>query len=223
MKKILAAFIAGGLFFAATAAAPAAEVKPTVVWEDPTGDAVLGQGVGSSIPGGWDLVSGSIRRVGADLEFSVTHADMPPVGSMPEATRFLWNFNVNTTPYRLTAKSVDIGKPDVLAQSGTDRIGRVDVNGHFRIEGECATDNTLPVGMVNCPVVGYAEGTWDPATASFTVLIPMKLIKAKPGSKIIGGGANICSICWVSHYAERSLSTTIIDQTAQAVTYKIPK
>jgi hypothetical protein len=223
MKKLLSTFMAGGLLFAAATVAPAAEVKPTVVWEDPTGDADLGQGLGSSIPGGFDLTSGSIRRVGANLEFTVTHADMPPIGSVPEAARFLWNFNVGAAPYRITAKRADIGKPDPLSQSGTERLGRVDANGHFRIEGECVTDNTLPVGAVNCPVVGYVEGSWDPATASFTVVVPMKMIKAKPGGSIIGGGANICTICWVSHYAERSLSTTIIDSSAQTVTYKIPK
>ena len=224
MKKTLSLFIAGGLLFAAASIAPAAEVKPTVVWEDPAGDADLGQGVGQSVPGGWDLTSGSIRKVGANLEFTVTHADMPPVGSMPEATRFLWNFSMNSTPYRITAKSVDIGKPDVIAGgTGQERIGKVDTAGHFRIEGECITDNTLPVGQVNCPVVGYVTGTWDPATMSFTVVVPLKLIKAKPGAQIIGGGSQICTICWVSHYAERSLSLTIIDQTAQTGAYKIPK
>ncbi|MEA2434607.1 MAG: hypothetical protein QOK47_119 [Actinomycetota bacterium] len=224
MKKLLSVLLAGGLLFAASSIAPAAEVKPTVVWEDPAGDADLGQGLGQSIPGGWDLVSGTIQRVGADIQFTVTHADMPPVGSMPEATRFLWNFNVNKTPYRITAKSADIGKPDVIAGgTGQERVGHVDTAGHFRIEGECITDQTLPVGQVNCPVVGYVTGTWDPASMSFTVVVPMKLIKAKPGSSIIGGGSQICTICWVSHYAERSLSTTIIDTTAQVVTYKIPK
>jgi hypothetical protein len=59
---------------------------------------------------------------------------------------------------------------------------------------------------------------------SFTAIIPMKDMKAKPGSVISGGGDNICIICWVSHYAERSLSpTTLIDTAAQTVSYKIPR
>ena len=221
MKKLISVLVAGGLVFGVVAAASAA---PKVVFSDPVGDATIGGQTPANLPGGWDITEGAIERKGGNLEFTVTHGDMPPFGSMPEGTRFIWNFNVGTTPYRLTVKSVDLGKPDVATQSGTERIGRVDVAGHFRLEGECTTDNTLPVGFVNCPVVGYYDGTFDPASMSFTAVIPLKDIKAKPGSKIIGGGDNICIICWVSHYAERSLSpTTIIDSAAQTVTYKVPK
>ena len=221
MKRLFAALVAGGLILGMIASASAA---PKVVFTDPSGDATLQGQTPANIPGGWDITEGSIERKGANLEFTVTHGDMPPVGSMPEATRFIWNFNVGKTPYRLTVKSVDIGKPDVATQSGTERLGRADINGHFRLEGECATDATLPLQFVNCPVVGYYSGTWDPASMSFTAVIPMKDLKAKPGSTIMGGGDNICIVCWVSHYAERSLSpTTIIDSAAQTVTYKVPR
>ncbi|MGH2806988.1 MAG: hypothetical protein ACRDKT_06910 [Actinomycetota bacterium] len=220
MKKLISVLLAGSLVFGVVANASA---KPKQVFEDAAGDADLGHGLGASIPAGWDIASGAIERKGKNLEFTVTHHDMPPFGSMPEFTRFLWNFNVGSTPYRITAKSVDIGKPDPATQTGTERIGRVDVSGHFRLEGECVTEGPLPVQFVNCPVVGYYTGTWDPATMSFTMVIPMKDIKAKKGSVVSGGGDNICIICWVSHYAERSLSPqTIIDSAAQTVSYKIP-
>ena len=219
MRKMISLLLAGGLIFGLVASATA---KPTQVWEDAAGDADVGQGLGTSIPAGWDLAGGSIEQKGKNLEFTVTHHDMPPIGSAPEFTRFIWNFNVGTTPFRLTVKSVDIGKPDVATQTGTERIGRVDAQGHFRLEGECTTDSTLPVGFVNCPVVGYYTGSFDPATMSFTAVIPLKDLKAKKGSVVAGGGDNICIICWVSHYAERSLSpTTIIDSAAQSGTFKI--
>ncbi|MEA2517091.1 MAG: hypothetical protein QOG16_929, partial [Actinomycetota bacterium] len=32
-----------------------------------------------------------------------------------------------------------------------------------------------------------------------------------------------CTVCWVSHVAERSLNNTIIDAAALAASYKIPK
>ncbi|HEU4481144.1 MAG TPA: hypothetical protein VFS18_04600, partial [Actinomycetota bacterium] len=118
------------------------------------------------------------------------------------------------------------GKPDVAAGQTDERVGRVDAQGHFRLEGECARDATLPVGMINCPPVAYLDGTWDPASMTFTAIIPLKTVKAKPGSLVApGGGENvsICSICWVTHYAERSLNTTVIDAAGQTVTYKVPK
>ena len=223
MKKLIAVALAGGLLFGAIASAQAA---PTGVITDAAGDADLGQGAGGSIPGGWDITEGGIERKGANIEFTVTHADMPPTGSMPEATRFIWNFNVGKTPFRLTVKSADIGKPDPATQTGTERIGRVDINGHFRLEGECVTEPnaTGTLSFVNCPVVGYFDGSFDPASKSFTAIIPMKALKAKPGSVISAGGDNICLVCWVSHYAERSLSpVTVIDAAVQTKSYKIPR
>lgn len=201
-----------------------AQAKPVTLWEDATGDATMGQAP-QSIPAGWDLTSGTIEKKGKDLLFTVTHADMPPIGSAPEASRFIWNFSVDGEPYRFTVKSVDIGKPDLLAGQTTERVGRADVTGHFRLEGECAPEPT-PAGpeAINCPPLAYLEGTFDAATMSFTVILPLAEVKAKPGSKIGPGGDQICIICWVTHTAERSLSpTSVIDSAAQLVTYKVPK
>lgn len=225
MRKAIAILISSGLLFGAIASAGAA-AKPAVMFTDDAGDADVGQSLGASIPGGWDLAEGTIVKNGANLEFTVTHHDMPPTGSGPEATRFLWAFGVNGKNYRLTVKSVDIGKPDVLQQQTTERVGRADVQGHFRLEGECFRDATLPVNMINCPPVEYLEGSWDIAAKSFTVIVPLKSVKAKPGSVVTpGGGENtsICGVCWVSHYAERSLNNTLIDTAAHAASYKIPK
>jgi hypothetical protein len=223
MKKAISFIALAGLLLALTGGANAA--APTTVWEDAAGDADNGQGVGASIPAGFDLAAGSIVRNGKNLEFTVTHHDMPPSGSFPEAFRFLWAFSVNGKDnFRLTVKSVDIGKPDVPAGQTDERVGRADVTGHFRLEGECVEDSTLPVGMINCPPLAYLEGTWDAASASFTVVVPMKDIKAKKGSLIgIGGGASgsICGICWVTHYAERSLNSSVIDSASMTESYKI--
>ena len=225
MKKLISILLAGGLVFGVVGAAQAGG-KAATMWKDDSGDADLGQGLGASIPGGFDLAGGSIVKNGANLDFTVTHHDMPPTGSAPEAARFLWNFNVGKAPFRLTVKSADIGKPDVFTQTGTERIGRVDVQGHFRLEGACETTYPVPAnfGFVNCPVIGYFDGSFDPASKSFTASIPLKALKAKPGSVVTAGGDNICPICWVSHYAERSLSpTTIIDGAAQTGSYKVPR
>jgi hypothetical protein len=57
-------------------------------------------------------------------------------------------------------------------------------------------------------------------------------VGAKTGSKITGStgdGTGICDtgggfhICWTTHVAERSLSTTVIDAATQTATYKVPK
>jgi len=219
-RTIVATLVAGSMLVGGLAQA---KVKP--VWDDPAGDADAAQGLGYSIPAGFDLVSGGILKKGKDLHFVVTHADMPPSGSLPEGFRFLWAFNVDGTDFRITAKSADIGKPDVLAGESNERVGRVDPQGHFRLEGDCATGATVGVLQpVNCKPLEYIEGAFDAGNMAFTAIVPMKSVKAKKGSFIsIGGGdaAGICGICWVTHTAERSLQSTIVDQATMTKTYKV--
>jgi hypothetical protein len=225
MRKLITLMLSAGLVVGTLATANAG--APKTVWEDATGDADNAQGLGASIPGGFDLVTGAIAKNKANLEFTVTHADMPPSGSLPEGFRFLWAFSVGDEMFRLTVKSGDIGKPDAGQEQTTERVGRVDTAGHFRLEGECGS-NPLPAALtfINCAPLAYLEGTWNPGEKSFTFPVPMKLLKAKTGSIIGPGGgdaAGICQICWVSHVAERSHSDTIIDTAAMAITYKVPK
>lgn len=225
MKKALALLLTAGLLFSVLASAQAAP-KPVSVFEDVAGDADAGQGVGASIPAGFDLAGGSIALNGKNLDFTVTHHDMPPTGTLPEGARFIWVFNVGGKDYRLIVKRLDVGKPDAINGDGTERVGQVDPNGHYRVEGDCTQDSTLPVGLIKCKTLGYITGSFDPASKSFTASVPLALIKAKAGMVISGGAgdaAAICAICWITHTAERSLSTSVIDAAAQAVSYKIPK
>jgi hypothetical protein len=158
----------------------------------------------------------------------VTHADMPPAGSLPEGFRFMWSFAVKGVSYRVTAKSVEIGKPNPVDQSGVDQIGKVYPAGFFRLEGNCGSIPVGSVSAVTCPTIAYLEGTFDAAAKSFTFSVPMKDIKAKPGSIVTtgaGDAATLCkaTACWTSHTAERSLDATVIDSASWTTSYKIPK
>jgi hypothetical protein len=208
-------------------ALPVEASKPKSVWADDKGDADAAQGLGSSIPGGFDLVKGAIARNKKNLEFTVTHADMPPSGTLPEGFRFLWSFSVDGTEYRLVAKSADIGKPDVVQGQTTERVGRVDAQGHFRLEGNCGSEDGVAVNFVNCKPLAYVGGSFDPGKTSFTVVLPMKLVKAKTGSVVAPGagdstGICVSQVCWVSHVAERSSGNSVIDAAAIAKSYKVP-
>ncbi len=227
-KRTFTAALAAVAVAAFAAPAGAADPKPVTVWEDDEGDADMSQGVAEPfVQAGFDITAGKIQRNGDNLEFVVEHSAMPPTGTPPETFRFLWAFNVGNTGYRITAKRGDVGDPDVLNNETTERIGRVDPNGHFRLEGDCKTEPAIVILQpINCEPLAYVEGSWDPANKSFTVIIPLKAIKAKPGTKITGGAGDntgICQICWVSHAAERSHSDTIIDTAVQTKAYKVPK
>lgn len=231
MKKSLAVFAAAGLLFSVVAPAGAAGKKPVKLFEDATGDADAGQGVGDSIPGGFDLVNGTIQKVGKELQFVVTHADMPPTGSAGEGFRLIWGLTVGTTQYEMTVKSLDVGKPDAVATAmgqdpnGEERIGNV-YQGVARLE-ECGTIN-LGINWSQCTAIAYYEAVFDPAAMTATWSVMLSDLKAKKGTPIAGGAGGRattgCQICWVAQYAERSLTpNTIIDAATQTVTYKVPR
>lgn len=233
MKKLISIALISGLMVGAVGFAEAAARKPVTVFEDVAGDADFGQATGQSIPAGLDLVSGSIAQKGKDLEFVVTHADMPPTGSAGEGFRLVWGLTVGGNQYEMTVKSLDVGKPDVIATvmgqdpNGEERVGQV-YQGVARFE-ECGTI-VLGINWSQCTALGYYAATFDPATMTATWSIPLKDMKAKKGTTIAGGAGGRattgCQICWISHYAERSLSSasfphTIVDAASQLVTFKV--
>jgi hypothetical protein len=226
MRSKLALVLATALLVGVIGGAQAGAAK--TLWKDASGDVDFG-GSGPTPVGdasGFDLASGSITRKGANLVFTVKHASMPPFGEIPEAFRFMWGFTVNGKPFRVPAKRVEIGKPNPMTQEDTDQIGKVSPDGFFRLEGNCGSTVVGALNAINCHTLGYLKGVWDPAKSSFSFSVPMKVVKAKPGSKV-GPGAGeeitICSICWVTHTAERSLDSTIVDSAAQTTTYKVPR
>ena len=229
MRKLIATLFAASLVVGLLSNASA---KPATAFTDPVGDAGVasqGQAVPGIEQGGFDLVAGAVEAKGANLEFTVTHAAMPANGALPEGFRLMWHFRVGTKEYRFTAKSADIGKPDPLSgPNGTDRIGQVDLDGVFRLEnwtdGQTVGTLTMPVYTV----LANLDGKFDPAAKTITIILPMKTVKAKPGTVIAGGtgaaAATSCQVCWVPHYAERSLTPhTVIDYAQVTGTYKIPR
>jgi hypothetical protein len=234
MRKLLSMLLAAGLVASFGASAHAAKKKPpapapVVVFTDAAGDA--GNHTAGPLPGaaeqGFDLTEGSIFKApgATDLTFAVKHAAMPADGTSGELFRLLWHFNVGATEFRFTVKRLDVGKPDLLAQSGTERVGTI-YEGVARLES-CYTDETLPLRLSQCEVLAYYDATFDSGTATATWAVPLADIEATPGT-IIGGGtggaSETCMICWVPHYLERSLTpVTQIDSAVMATTYKIPK
>lgn len=233
MRKTLTIGIAIGLLCGVVATAPAAKKKPkpTVAFEDATGDAGL-TSQGTAIPGaeqaGLDLVGGTIETVGKNLRFTVTTAAaMPETGFMPEGVRLLWHITAGGDQYQFTVKSFDIGKPDVVAGGvGQERIGQVYDSGVVRLEA--CTEEALPavLTLVQCETSVYTEPVIDTAAKTISWEVPMTALKAKKGTTIAAGtyghaGQN-CPVCFIPHYAERSLSPhTTIDAAALTGIHKV--
>ena len=224
MKRFLVLVAAASLVALLSASASA---KPMTMWEDASGDA---GNQDSALPGaneaGFDITAGSIDTVGKDLVFTVTHSSMPASNQPGEAFRFLWHFDLGGKQYRFTVKSADVGKPDVIAQSGTERVGQV-YQGVARLE-EGYNEAAPALTLAQFKVLEYVDATFDAAKGTITWKLPLAALKLKPGSKIApgtGGSTSTgCQICWIPHYAERSLTPhTIIDSAFSAATYKVPR
>lgn len=236
MKKVVAASVAGAMLLFPALEAGAAKKKkapkPVTVFTDPAGD--VGPPDTGPLPvgaeGGFDLTKGVIGQKGKDLQFTATHAAMPEGGTLPEGFRLIWGLVVDGEIYQLSVKSQDIGKPDVVASAltqtpqGSERVGTV-YEGVARLE-QCGTVTTpAPISFSACKVLEYHDAVFDSAKKTVTFKIPLKSVKAKKGSKVAGGGVLAdtgCMICWVPHYAERSLTPrTILDSATPTMEYKV--
>ena len=197
--------------------APSSEAaSPAVtVFTDPAGDAgsvLANRPVPGSDALGADLVRGSVRRRGDALEFTAEFATMPPQGFLPEGGRLLWHLRVGSSYSRFSVKSVDIGKPDVAAGSGTERVGHTWLAGQFRLE-TCLTQAYGPaVQLFNCKTAAELHGTVSPTARTATWQLPLRLVRAVPGTRIttgVGGASDSgCPVCTVEHAAERSHTPT---------------
>ncbi|HYI46168.1 MAG TPA: hypothetical protein VE174_11995 [Actinomycetota bacterium] len=227
MKKLTVLIASLVSVVALTAGATA---KPVSAFKDPAGD--TGLEATGPIPelaeGGFDLTGGTIEKVGKDIVFTVSHASMPSSNQPGEAVRFLWHFDVKGKQYRFTVKSLDIGKPDAAAQTGTERVGQVYSNGVARLEEGYTEATPANLTLSQFGAVDYFDVTFDAAKATISWKMPLASLKLKPGSSIDAGTggstATGCQICWVAHYAERSLTPhTVLDAAVMTTGYKIPK
>jgi hypothetical protein len=232
MKRLLTLVLTGALVLGPVGAAGAG--KSHALFEDAIGDAGLGGGrsIGDHpLPGfdqpGFDLVSGELTRKGANLELEVSSAAMPQTGSLPEGAAFLWHFVVDGESFRLMIKSQDVGEPLPTTQQGMERVGRVDIEGHFRLE-TCGLHSQVAgiVDLNGCDAVAYEDGFFDPAAKSFGVTIPLKDIGASTGS-VIQDDESIdwgCAVCWVTHVAENDVATVFsFDSVDSFGDYRVPR
>lgn len=232
MKKLIGASIVALLLGGLVLPAGAAASKVTLAFEDAAGDA---GNQGSAAPGaseaGFDLIKGEISQAKkTEVTFTVTQAAMAPTGTPGEAFRFIWGFAVDGTQYEWTVKTIDVGEPDVITTAltqtpyGEERVGQV-YQGVARLE-ECGSVAAPSLTLATCDAIAYYDVTFDPAAATFTWSADTKTLGAKKGSMITGGGGTRattgCQICWVPHYAERSLTPhTIIDAAMQIGSHKV--
>ncbi|MGH2694430.1 MAG: hypothetical protein ACRDJJ_06375 [Actinomycetota bacterium] len=173
-------------------AAPSRKAKsaPQVVGTDKAGDwgcnqdctlAPLGN------PLGQDLVKASIGLANPKTVHFVIGVDsLPPWGGIPEFSRYTWEFSVGGEAMQLSGAFTEyirgICNPAYNPMICPPPRDPGSAPFFLRVGG-CTVGGP-------CEEVGLLHGKFDPGAGTITVPVPLKLLKAKPGSKI-GPGASL--------------------------------
>ena len=186
-----AAALAASLIAGPATLANAKAAKPLTVGTDAEGD--WGQAVDANLGPvgdalGQDLTGAAISFDGKNVNFVIKVNSLPPIGGMPEVSRYTWDMNVNGKFVELDGKFTNYTRGVCDPTSGQCQKGPRDP-GHapFMIRGNCAANEA---NVTICEELGIVSAEFDAAAGTITVPVPAKLIGAKKGSKITGG-ANI--------------------------------
>jgi hypothetical protein len=229
MKRIVTLAVVGAALAASLvpATAQAAKTaKPFVVGTDATGDfgtnadptvAPLGAALGM------DLIEAAIQKTDAKtLNFIIKVTGLPPTGGIPEAARYVWTMQVDGELLQLDGKWTNYSRGTCDPTAGNCPPPRDPGMGPFMVRGNC-TDNGGTA--VTCEEVGLVNATFDAATGTITIPVPLELLGAKPGSKIINGtqGGSGFTGVWAIPSAWVSQSSLPLDDLIPVKTYVVPK
>lgn len=162
--------------------------KPFVVGTDAAGDFGANQDATLSPIGeamGMDLVEASIARADAEtLNFIIKVSGLPPTGGTPEIARYVWTMMVGSDLIQLDGKWTNYHRAACDPTGGTCPPPRDPGMGPFMVRGNC-TDNGGTA--VTCEEIGLVNATFDAATGTITIPVPLELLGAKKGTKISNG------------------------------------
>ncbi|MDQ3957142.1 MAG: hypothetical protein M3273_02350 [Actinomycetota bacterium] len=227
--QLAAAMAAAALLVSAPAAgsAPAkAKGGPVVVGTDAAND--WGSNVNPAIAPlgaqlGQELVEAAIEKADATtLNFIIKVSSLPPTGGVPEFTRYVWTMTVDGELLQVDGKFTNYSRGACDPTAGTCPPPRDPGRAPFAVRGNC-TDNGG--AAVTCEEIGLVNGTFDTATGTITVPVPLELLGAKAGSQIAHGiqpGSNFAGV-WAIPSAWASQGNMPLDELLITKTYTVPK
>lgn len=216
----LTAVMAAALALPNATAAP----KPVVVGTDPAGD--WGQANDPNIgPAGdamgQDLVGAAISMADkTTVNFIIELNSLPPTGGMPEGSRYTWDMNVDGKFLELDGKFTNYTRGACDPTSGQCPPPRDPGLQPFMVRTNCAANEA---NVTICEEVGIVQATFDAASATITIPVPMELMNAKPGSKITAGTNIFGGSISTNPSAFVSTSAAPLDTLTVIKTFKIPR
>lgn len=191
ISVLLTGLLVGSLVGSSTPASAGKKASgPQTVGVDEAGDwgadpliAPIGDALGQ------DLTSAAIAMNGTDkVDFIIGVNSLPPIGGVPEISRYVWDMDVNGEFVELDGKFTNYSRGACDPTSGQCQKGpRNPGMAPFFVRGNCAPNEA---NLTICEELGIVQGAFDAAKKTITVTVPLALINAKPGSKITPG-ANI--------------------------------
>lgn len=170
-------------------------------------------------PLGQELVEAAIGMGDAKtLNFVITVTSLPPWGGIPEASRYNWDFTVNGDAYQLTGGFTEYlrGVCNPLHTNACPPPQDPGMQPFFLRQGPCT------VGA-ECHLLGTFQATFDPATGTITIPVPLEAIKAKAGSKIGPGVSTLGGTVYAAPAALVSYASLPNDTMTVLKTFVIPK
>ena len=223
---LTAALIAGAFGVGIADAKPKKKGGPTVVGTDPADD--WGTNVDPTIAPfgdalGQEVVEAAIEPADkGTLNFHIKLASLPASGGTPELTRYVWTMMVDEELLQLDGKFSNYSRGACDPTAGTCPPPRDPGQGPFSVRGNC-TDNGG--AAVTCEEIGYVNASFDAASATITIPVPLELLGAKPGSKIGHGiqpGSNFQGVSAMPS-AFFSQGNLPFDEMMVTKTYVVPK
>jgi hypothetical protein len=229
--KFSVALIGAAVFSASLIGSPATAAKKAkvkVVGKDDVGDwganvdpqvAPLGDALGQ------DLVGASIGMADKKtVNFIIKVNSLPPTGGVPEVARYWWDFSVGKNVFELDGKFTNYSRGACDPTSGQCPPPRDPGMQPFLLRGNCGVDPAAG-SVTTCEELGLVQATFDTAKATITIPVPLKLLKAKPGTKI-GPAASLAAIGGPITAAPAAFVTNAsmpLDSMAPTGTFVIPK
>jgi hypothetical protein len=173
---------------------------------------------------GQDLVEASIAMADAKtVNFIIKVTALPSTGGIPEFARYSWDFTVNGDAFGMSGNFTDYARGVCYPLHTNSCPPPKDPGAQpfFIREGPCTIGTG---GLGECNLVATAQATFDTATNTITIPVPLDAIGAKPGSKI-GPGTN--SVFGATIYASPAAVTANAngphDTMTATETFTVPK
>ncbi len=226
MKRLVTFLLLGAAL--AASIVPAAQAgkapKPFVVGTDAAGDFGANQDSSLSPIGealGMDLVEAAIARADAKtLNFIIKVSGLPPTGGTPEVVRYVWTMTVDNELLQLDGKFTNFSRGTCDPTAGNCPPPRNPGMAPFQVRGNC-TDNGGNV--VTCEEIGLVNATFDTATGTITIPVPLDMLGAKKGTKIANGtqsGSGFTGV-WAIPNAWFSQASMPLDDLIPTKIYKV--